>query len=64
MTCSRYRKKQKNTNTYNICDKRRSKATHRNLKSRNHIHEKFETRKTYNLYRMNVKLYNINLIFN
>lgn len=52
VTYARYRKKQKRTNTYDICDKRNTRSHGRNQISRLHIHLKFETRKSYNLYRL------------
>lgn len=48
----RLRKKQKRTNTYIICDKRNSRKTGRNNKSKKHIGEKYVIRKSYNLYRL------------
>lgn len=52
---SRYRKKQKRTNTYLICDKKNTKEKERSLKSKNRLKKKYELRKSFNLYRLNEK---------
>lgn len=56
---TRYRKKQKKTNTYNICDKKNTRENARNNRSKNILRKKYETKKSFNLYRLNEKYNNM-----